>query len=1089
MVVESRPAAAVSGTLEAAYTGLSWPTALAFAEDGRIFVAERYSGQILIIENGTILPDPFYTFANLATYHDQGLLGLALDPSFPSAPWVYAYYSYDDVANGTTSNRIVRIQATGNSGGSMDVLLDGIPSGVWHIGGPIQFGPDGKLYAVIGDSYVWANAQNLTNVAGKVLRLNPDGSVPGDNPFVGNASANPYIYTYGHRNNFGIAFHPVTGAAYVTENGPECNDEVNLLIPGRNYGWGPSWTCVPPMPPPPLNTNRDGPNPVLPLVWYSPNIAPTNAIFYDGPDFAAWQGDFFFGTWNTRNVHRLQLAPPNYDSVVSDDVVLTLPSSASGGVVEVEQGLDGAIWLTDPDTIYRFYDTLAPPVASFTVSSSTPLAGDVVTFNGSASYDSDGSIESYAWDFGDGSSASGALVTHGYATYGVYNATLVVRDFDNLTGSQTTSIRVLAMPTASFAFGPPKPLEGAAVTFDASNSTDPDGSITDYQWDWGDGSGSTFFVSSVAQHTFATFGQYAVNLTVTDSDGLTNTDSLMIQVYASPSAVLAFSPFSPRAGEAVTLDGTGSSDADGTIVQYAWDLGDGTTASGPTVAHTFAAGNYSITLTVTDNDDFTAAASDTLSVRPLRWPEASFSESAALVSPGTNVTFNASHSSDVDGTIVEYTWDFGDESTDSGIAVVHAYPVSGLYTVTLTVLDNDGLANSTTQDVQVNAPPVAAFAILPTAPFAGDAISFDGSASRDPEGSLATFAWDFGDNTPVAAGMIVSHAYAQAGTYLVRLVVTDSVGLTDTKSMSVAVRQNQPPVAVLAPTPARVNPGDPITFDASGSTDSDGSIVSYSWAFGDGATADGVLRVYAYTAPGTYTVALTVTDDRGAFQRAFVAVEVNAPPVASFVATPGLTYPGLYVTFNASASVDSDSAIVSYHWDFGDGTTATGAVVVHAFADHGSFTVGLVVTDDLGAQNQATMAIEVGNRAPIVESTSPQDSLVVNASESTTLQVGAFDPDGDPLTYTWTVDGVAAGGSSPSFEFVRSETGTFVVKVVVSDGSATTDFQWVVEVQERNAPAGSPWSLTSVASIGIAVGVLLAALLIVILLIHRRRSR
>src|SRR6058998_2197169 len=135
MVVESRPAAANSGTLEAAYTGLSWPTALAFAEDGRIFVAERYSGQILIIENGTILPDPFYTFANLATYHDQGLLGLALDPSFPSAPWVYAYYSYDDVANGTTSNRIVRIQATGNSGGSMEVLLDGIPSGVWHIGG------------------------------------------------------------------------------------------------------------------------------------------------------------------------------------------------------------------------------------------------------------------------------------------------------------------------------------------------------------------------------------------------------------------------------------------------------------------------------------------------------------------------------------------------------------------------------------------------------------------------------------------------------------------------------------------------------------------------------------------------------------------------------------------------------------------------------------------------------------------------------------------------------------------------------------------------------------------------------------------
>ena len=106
-----------------------------------------------------------------------------------------------------------------------------------------------------------------------------------------------------------------------------------------------------------------------------------------------------------------------------------------------------------------------------------------------------------------------------------------------------------------------------------------------------------------------------------------------------------------------------------------------------------------------------------------------------------------------------------------------------------------------------------------------------------------------------------------------------------------------------------------------------------------------------------------------------------------------------------------------------------------------------------------------------------------------TFQVGAYDPDGDPLTYVWTVDGTPAGGSSPSFALARNGTGTFLVRVVVSDGSATTEFQWVVEVRERTAPAGSPFSLTSVAFIGIAVGVLLAALLIVILLIHRRRSR
>ncbi|HWM53191.1 MAG TPA: PKD domain-containing protein, partial [Thermoplasmata archaeon] len=518
--------------------------------------------------------------------------------------------------------------------------------------------------------------------------------------------------------------------------------------------------------------------------------------------------------------------------------------------------------------------------------------------------------------------------------------------------------------------------------------------------------------------------------------------------------------------------------------------GDGATGSGPVVEHSFSAGgSYPVVLTVTDSDGFTARAMDTLSVTPVYPPEASFGESASLVSPGTNVTFDASGSSDVDGTIVGYGWNFGDGTTDSGFATVHAYAVSGSYTVTLTVFDDDNLTNSTSRIIVVNAPPVAAFAVFPAAPFAGDAIVFDGSASSDPEGSLETFAWDFGDNTATATGMNVSHAYAQPGTYLVRLVVTDSVGLTDTRSMNVVVRQNQPPAAVLAITPTRVNPGDSVTFDASGSTDPDGSIVSYSWAFGDGATADGVVRVHAYAAPGTYSVALTVRDNRGASGTVYGEVRVNAPPVALFVATPTLAYPGVYVTFNASASADPESAIVSYHWDFGDGTTADGMVAVHAFADHGLFVVGLVVTDDLNAHSEVSRTIEVGNRAPVIESTSPQASLLVNKSASTTFQVGAFDPDGDSLTFTWTVNGVPVGGSSTSYEFARNQTGPYVIKVIVSDGSATTDFQWIVEVHERNAPAGSPWSLTSVASMGIAVGVLLAALLLVIILIHRRRSR
>jgi len=217
-------------------------------------------------------------------------------------------------------------------------------------------------------------------------------------------------------------------------------------------------------------------------------------------------------------------------------------------------------------------------------------------------------------------------------------------------------------------------------------------------------------------------------------------------------------------------------------------------------------------------------------------------------------------------------------------------------------------------------------------------------------------------------------------------------------------------------------------------------------------------------------------------------IVVNAPPVASFSTTPGMAYPGVYIAFNATGSSDRENGIVSYAWDFGDGTTAEGIVALHAFAAHGSFAVRLIVTDDLGLYNETTKTIQVGNRGPVIESTSPQPAVIVNASESTTFQVGAFDPDGDALTYAWTVNGVSVAGTSPSYEFLRNETGTFLVKVVVSDGFSSANYEWVVEVRERATPAGPTGPFTSVALLGIAVGVPFVVLLLIVLMIRRRRS-
>jgi len=192
------------------------------------------------------------------------------------------------------------------------------------------------------------------SLLGKVLRMNSDGSAASDNPFYGSLSWENRVYTYGNRNMFGIAWHPATGRAYITENGPACNDEVNLLGAGSNYGWGPSATCGTP-PPPPANTNQDGPNPVLPLdFWRTPTIAPTNAAFYTGSLLPRSRNDLMFGAYNDARLRDLTLSADG-TSAVNETILLT----ASSGILDVEMGRDGFLWVTTAAAIYRL---VAQPV-------------------------------------------------------------------------------------------------------------------------------------------------------------------------------------------------------------------------------------------------------------------------------------------------------------------------------------------------------------------------------------------------------------------------------------------------------------------------------------------------------------------------------------------------------------------------------------------------------------------------------------------------------------------------------------------------------------------------------------------------------
>jgi PKD repeat protein len=228
---------------------------------------------------------------------------------------------------------------------------------------------------------------------------------------------------------------------------------------------------------------------------------------------------------------------------------------------------------------------------------------------------------------------------------------------------------------------------------------------------------------------------------------------------------------------------------------------------------------------------------------------------------GLTCNFDGSGSKDLNATITSYAWKFGDGTTGAGVTIGHTYAAGGSYNVTLAVTDSTGATGIQSKTVNVNAPPVASF----TFTCSGLTCSFGGSASRDSDGTITNYAWDFGDGTTPAgattAGPTVGHMYAAAGTYIVTLTVTDNGGATGTQSNSVTVAPpNSPPVASFTFSCSRLT----CSFDGSASRDSDGTITSYSWSFGEGATGSGAMVTHTYAAAGSYTVKLTVTDNGGA---------------------------------------------------------------------------------------------------------------------------------------------------------------------------------------------------------------------------------
>ena len=548
---------------------------------------------------------------------------------------------------------------------------------------------------------------------------------------------------------------------------------------------------------------------------------------------------------------------------------------------------------------------------------------------------------------------------------------------------------------------------------------DPDGGhIATFDVDWnGDGTFETTGVAAIddtasINHTFTTDGTYPVVVRAHDDDLPTKTltdvyDTQTVEITpdnCSPIGLSTHSPDLPQTNHNITFNASYSYDLDGTVQTYQWDWNqDGTyDSSGASPVHAYSTdGDHYYTLKVTDNQggvgyEVGYVQTHTGNHNPIfNWLYISDT------TPNTvqTVYFEAVGYDD-DGTITQYEWDWnGDgvvDQTTGSSSVSHVYGTPGTFHPRVTIVDNDGGSDSSFPDftytVTVTAAvPSAVVDWTPDEPHPGNTISFSAFGSS-PNGAINQYTWHWGDGTADTVTTIpnANHAYATPGTFPVSVTVRDTTNATGTgPAQTVTVMSNWPPHAFFTASPQCTTTSTSITFDGTGSFDSDSAIANYHWDFDDGTTADTntATTTHSYSNSGTYIVTLVAKDGSNAssepFDREITVQAGNCQPQdVYFTYSPGSLPSGSPIAFTGHA-VDPDGTISSYTWSWGDGTSDTisptsgGSTTNHTFANPGLYTVQVIARDNLGLAGQAyslQLIVGVDTTAPTVTLTTPADA-------------------------------------------------------------------------------------------------------------------
>lgn len=317
---------------------LNYPWSLAFLADGSMLVTER-AGQLRVIRNGSLVAEPVAGVPEAYVAGQGGMFEILPDPNYAENKTIYLSFAYGDKKDNAT--RVVRARFDGKQLNDVETIFTATPmkDTVHHFGARMAFLPDGTLLITVGEgSRYREEAQKPENHLGSIVRIKTDGSIPADNPYVGDARVQPETWSWGHRNPQGIVVLPGTDTVYEHEHGPRGGDELNLIEPGKNYGW-PAITHGIDYSGAQISPYKELPGMEQPVVYWVPSIAPSGMSYYDGELFPEWRGDLFISALAEKSVRRLHLEE---GVVVSQEVLF---EDLGQRIRDVRSGPDGALYL------------------------------------------------------------------------------------------------------------------------------------------------------------------------------------------------------------------------------------------------------------------------------------------------------------------------------------------------------------------------------------------------------------------------------------------------------------------------------------------------------------------------------------------------------------------------------------------------------------------------------------------------------------------------------------------------------------------------------------------------------------------------